>query len=203
MVPAVVPKSPAAKRFIDYKKLVRPSFTCPPPPPRSLALRCWYLVAEAGAGYPTLGTKGSPEGNTKGLCFQDPCNQIPQAGGACVTRSVMSNSLRPRGQQMPRLPVHRQLPELAQTHVHRVGDPAVCSSVAPFLSCLQSFPASGSFPVSQCFAPGGQRIGLSASASVLPMNIHDWLPWALGRLDSSRCSSWARWFWLPSSRAQP
>ena len=52
--------------------------------------------------------------------------------------------------------------------------PSISSSVVPF--CLQSFPASGSFPMSQFFASGGQSIGVSASASVLPMNIHDWFP---------------------------
>jgi len=51
-----------------------------------------------------------------------------------------------------------------------------CTSVVPFSSCLQSFPASGSFPVNQFFPSGGQRIGVSASASVLPMNIQNWFP---------------------------
>ena len=54
--------------------------------------------------------------------------------------------------------------------------PTISSSVIPFSSCLQSFPASESFPVSQFFASGGQSIGVSASASVLPMNIQDWFP---------------------------
>ena len=54
--------------------------------------------------------------------------------------------------------------------------PAILSSVVPFSSCLQSFPASGSFPMSQLFESGGQSIGVSASASVLPMNIQDWFP---------------------------
>ena len=82
----------------------------------------------------------------------------------------------------PGLPVHHQLPELTQTHAHRVGDachPAVSSSVAPFSSCPRSFPASGSFPMSQLFAWGGQSTGVSASTSVLPMNTQDWSP--LGR----------------------
>ena len=52
--------------------------------------------------------------------------------------------------------------------------PAVSSSVIPFSSCLQSFPASGSFPISQLFAWGGQSTGVSASKSVLPMNTQDW-----------------------------
>ena len=54
--------------------------------------------------------------------------------------------------------------------------PTISSSVFPFSSCLQSFPASGSFPMSQFFPSGGQSIGVSASASVLPMNIQDWFP---------------------------
>ena len=72
----------------------------------------------------------------------------------------------------PGFPVHYQLLELAQTHVHQVGDTIQPPySVVPFYSCLQSSPASGSFPVSQFFASGGQSIGASASASVLLMNI--------------------------------
>ena len=54
--------------------------------------------------------------------------------------------------------------------------PTISSSVVPFSSHLQSFPASGSFPMNQFFASGGQGIGVSASASVLPMNIQDWFP---------------------------
>ena len=78
----------------------------------------------------------------------------------------------------PGFPVH-QLQELAQTHVHRVSDAIQPShpllSPSP-LSPLQSFPSSGSFPVSQFFTSGGQSIGVSASASVLPLNIQDWFP---------------------------
>ena len=54
--------------------------------------------------------------------------------------------------------------------------PTISSSVIPFSSCLQSFPASGSFPMSQFFTSGGQSIGVSVSASVPPMNIQDWFP---------------------------
>ena len=79
--------------------------------------------------------------------------------------------------QMSGFPVHHQLPELAQTHVHWVGDAIQTShSVIPFSFCLQSFPASGSLLMSQFFISGGQSIGVSASASVLPMNIQDWSP---------------------------
>ena len=78
---------------------------------------------------------------------------------------------------MPGLPVHHQLPESTQTHVHWIGDAIQPSHpVVPFSSCPQPFPASGSFPMSQLFAWGGQSIGVSASASVLPMNSQDWFP---------------------------
>ena len=89
----------------------------------------------------------------------------------------------PMDYSTPGLPVHHQLPEFTQTHVHRVGDaPTISSSVVPFSSCLQYFPASGSFQMSQFSASGGQSIGVSASASFLPMNIQDsfplgWIGW--------------------------
>ena len=76
-------------------------------------------------------------------------------------------------------PAHHQLLKCAQTHVHWWSHPTISSSVIPFTSCLQSFPASGSFPLSQLFASGGQIIGVSDSASVLPMNIEDWFPLGL------------------------
>ena len=79
----------------------------------------------------------------------------------------------PMNRSMPGLPVHHQLPEFTQTHVHWVGD-AISSSVVSFSSCPQSLPASGSFPVSQPFSWGSQNIGVSALASVLPMNTQDW-----------------------------
>ena len=80
----------------------------------------------------------------------------------------------PMNRSMPGLPVHHQLPEFTQTHVHRIHDAIQPSQ--PFSSCLQSFSASGSFQMSQLFLSGGQRIGVSASTSVLPMNTQDWSP---------------------------
>ena len=77
----------------------------------------------------------------------------------------------------PGLPVHHQLPEFTQTHVHWVDDAIQPSHPAvPFSSSLLSFPASGSFPMSQFFSSGGQSIGVSDSTSVLPVNIQDWFP---------------------------
>ena len=84
----------------------------------------------------------------------------------------------PMDHSTPGLPVHHQVPELTQNHVHWVDDghPTILSSVIPFSSCPQSLPASGSFQMSQLFTSGGQSIGASASISVLPMNTQDWSP---------------------------
>ena len=77
----------------------------------------------------------------------------------------------------PGLPVHHQLPEFMQTHVHLVGDAIQLSHpVIPFSSCPQSLPASETFPMSQLFSWGSQSIGVSALASVLPKNTQDWSP---------------------------
>ena len=104
-------------------------------------------------------------------------------------RSVMSDSLRPHEQQHTRPPClsppsgvnSNSCPSSRWCH------PAISSSVIPFSSCPQSFPASGSFPMSQLFTSGGQSIGVSASTSVFPMSTQDWSP--LG---------WTGWISLPS-----
>ena len=78
---------------------------------------------------------------------------------------------------MPGFPAHHQLLEFTQTHIHWVSYAIQPSHpIVPFSSCLQSFPASWSFQMSQFFMSGGPNIGVSASASVLPMNIQDWFP---------------------------
>ena len=84
---------------------------------------------------------------------------------------------------MPGFPVHHQLLKFTQTHVHWVGD-TISSSIIPSSSCLQSCPASGSFPRSQFFASNGQNIRVSASASVLPITTQDWFPLGLTGLIS-------------------
>ena len=85
----------------------------------------------------------------------------------------------------PGFPVHLQPPELAQTHVPWISGVIQPSNpVVPFSSSLQSCPATGSFQMSQFFASGGQSIGVSASASVLPLNIQDWFPLGLTGLIS-------------------
>ena len=94
------------------------------------------------------------------------------------------------GCSMPGLPVHHQLLEFTQTHIHWVSDAIQLSHpVIAFSSHIQSFPASGSFQISQFFTSGSQRIVLSVSTSVLPMNIQDWFP--LG---------WTVWISLQSKR---
>ena len=90
----------------------------------------------------------------------------------------MSDSLRPHELQHARLPCPSPTPRACSNSCpsSRWCYPTISSSVIPFSSCLQSFPASGSFQMSQFFAWGGQSIAVSASASVLPMNIQDWFP---------------------------
>ena len=97
---------------------------------------------------------------------------------ASVQRSVMSDSLRPHGLQHTRPPCPSPTPTVYSNScpLSQCCHPTISSSVVPFSSRLQSFPASGSFPMSQFFASGGQSIGLSASASVLSMYIQDWFP---------------------------
>ena len=96
------------------------------------------------------------------------------------SHSVMSNSLRPRELQHARPLCPSPTPGVHPNPcpLSRWCHPTISSSVIPFSSCpqSQSFPASGSFPMSQLFTSGGQSIGVSASTSVLPMNTQDWSP---------------------------
>ena len=92
------------------------------------------------------------------------------------SHSVMSDSLWPKGLQHTSLPCPSRTPRAYSNSCPLSWSchPTISSSAIPFSSCLQSFPASGSFPMSHFFASGGQSIGVSASTSVLPMNIQDW-----------------------------
>ena len=105
----------------------------------------------------------------------------------------MSNSLRPYEPQHARPPCPSITPGVYPNSCasSRWCHPTISSSVVPFSSCPQSLPASRSFPMSQLFTRGGQSIGVSASASVLPMNTQDWSP--LG---------WTGWFSLQSRDSQ-
>ena len=90
----------------------------------------------------------------------------------------MSDSLRPHESQHARPPCPSPTPGVYSNSCPSSWwrHPAISSSVVPFSSCPQSLPASGSFPISRLFAWGGQSTGVSASASVLPMNTQDWSP---------------------------
>ena len=105
------------------------------------------------------------------------------------SRAVRSISLWPHEPQHARPPCPSPTPRVYPNPrpSSQWCHPAISSYVVPFSSCLQSFPASGSFPMSQLFASGGQSIGVSASASVLPMNTQDWSP-----------SGWTGWISLQS-----
>ena len=105
--------------------------------------------------------------------------------------SVIFNSMWLNGLQHARLPCPSLSPRVCSNFhpLSQWSHTVISSSVTPFSSCPQSFPASGSFPMSQLFASGGQSIGVSASVSVLPVNIQDWFP--LG---------WTGWISLQSKR---
>ena len=126
-------------------------------------------------------------GNTQVKC--ELRNKFISIQFSSVTQScpTLCNSM---NRSTPGLPVHHQLREFIQTYVHWVWcHPTITSSVIPFSSCPQSFPASGYFPMSQLFTSGGQSNGVSASISVLPMNTQDWSP--LG---------WTGWISLQTKR---
>ena len=109
------------------------------------------------------------------------------------SRSVVSDSLWPHESQHARPPCPSPTPGVHPNSCpsSQWCHPATSSSVVPFSSCLQSLPASGSFPMSQLFILGGQSTGVSASASILPMNTQDWSP--LG---------WTGWISLQSKGLQ-
>ena len=94
------------------------------------------------------------------------------------SHSVMSDSLWPHEPQHARPPCPSPTPGVHPNPcpLSQWCHPTISSSIVPFSSCPQSFPASGSFPMSQFFASGGQSIGVSVSTSVLPVNTQDWSP---------------------------
>ena len=108
--------------------------------------------------------------------------------------SVLSSSLQPRWLQHTRLPSPSLSPRVCSNScpLNMWCHPAISLSVVPFSSSLQSFPDSASFPMSWLFASGGQSIGASASASVLPMNIQSWFPLELTGLMSLQSKGLSR-----------
>ena len=113
-------------------------------------------------------------------------NPAHQFSSVQFNRSVVSDSLRLHELQHARPPCPSPTPRVYPNScpLSRWCHPTISSSVIPFSSCPQSSPASGSFQMGQLFASGGQSIGVSASTSVLPMNIQDWFPLRLTGLIS-------------------
>ena len=109
---------------------------------------------------------------------------------------AQSCSLRPHGLQHTRFPCPSPAPRASSNSCPSSWwyHPAISSSVVPFSSCLQSFPESWSFPMSQFFASCGQSTGVSASASVLPVNIQDWFPLQLTGWISLQSKGFSRVF---------
>ena len=112
------------------------------------------------------------------------------------SRSVVSSSLQPHELQHARLPCPSPTPRVCSNPcpLSQWCHPTISSSVIPSSSHLQSFPASGSFPLSQFFTSGGQSIGVSSSASVLPMTIQNWFPLGLIGLISLQSKGLSRVF---------
>ena len=116
-----------------------------------------YQLLEAGCSWDLFSSVSSGQSLSRVQLFATPWTAAHQASLSITNSKTCSNSC----------------PSSWWCH------PTILSFVVPFSSCLQSFPASGSFLVSQFFTSGGQSIGASASASVLPMNIQDWIPLGL------------------------
>ena len=108
-------------------------------------------------------------------CIGNKVIQFSSVAQLCLT-------LKPHGLQHAKPPCPSSTPRVYSDScpLSQWCHPAISSSIVPFSSCPQCFPASGSFPISQFFTSGGQSIGVSASTSVLPMNTQDWSPlwWA-------------------------
>ena len=111
-------------------------------------------------------------------CIGKLCYTNARFSSVQFSRSVMSDSSRRHEPQHARPPCPSATPRIHPNScaLSRWCHPTISSSVVPFSSCPQSFPASGSFQMSQLFTSGGQSIGVSASALVLPVNTQDWSP---------------------------
>ena len=135
------------------------------------------------------------------LCFPMLSRQENRVGFIPVSsvqfsRSVMSDSLQPHGLQHTRPPWPSPTPVVYSNSCpwSRWWHPTISSSVFTFSSCRQPFPASGPFQTSQFFAASGQSVGVSASASVHPMNVQDWFPLGWTGWISLKCKGLSRVF---------
>ena len=151
---------------------------------------CKYWARCQGCAWPGHSGSGhfqhSPWPHCPHFC-KDTCVLIrptpPTPATVQFSHSVMSDPLWPHELQHARPPCPSPAPRVHPNPcpLSRWCYPTISSSVAPFSSCPQSFPATGSFQMSQLFASGGQSIGVSASTSVFPMNTQDWslLDWII------------------------
>ena len=135
--------------------------------------------------------QGSESIQSHSILFTLLCESLAQFSSVAQSCPTLCD---PMDCSTPGFPIHHQLPELTQTDVHQVGDAIQPSHPLSSPSHLQSFPASGSFPMSQFFASGGWSIGASALASVLPMNIQDGVPLGLTGLISLQSKGLSRVF---------
>ena len=154
----------------------------------SLVVQWLRLHAPNVGSIPGRGTRSHMPATTKGsvaektdestCCNSNLGQQNKLRNSVQSSCSVVSDPLRPRGLQYARPPSPSPTPGVFSNSCpsSRWCHPTISSSVVPFSSCLQSFPASGSFPMSQLFTSGGQSIAVSASTSVLPVSIQDWFP---------------------------
>ena len=148
-------------------------------PEKHLLLLYWLRQSLWLCGSQQTMENSSRDGNTR----------PPYLSSVQFSCSVVSDSLQPLKLQHARPPCPSLTPRVYSNSCASSWwcHPAISSSVVPFFSCPQSHPASGSFPMSQHFAWGGQSIGVSASTSVLPMNTQDW-----------SSSEWTGWISLQS-----
>ena len=142
---------------------------------------CLENPMDRGAWWATVHEVAKLSDTTEQSCihFHDPTTQ--KFSSVQFSRSVVSDSLQHQGLQHTRLPCPSPTPRAGSSSCPLSWrcHPTISSSVVSFSSWLQSFQTSGSFPMSQFFTSGGQSTGVSASASVLPMNIQDLFPLGL------------------------
>ena len=151
-----------------------PRLPCPwNSPGKNTGVGCHFLLQVI---FPTQGS--NPDLLHCRILYQQSYQGSPQFSSVQFSCSVMSNSLQPHEPQHARPSCPSPTPRVHPNPcpLSRWCHATISSSVVPFSSCPQSFPASGSFQMSQLFASGGKSIWVSASTSVLPMNTQDWSP---------------------------
>ena len=161
-----------------------------------LQYSCLQKSMDSGAWQATsMGSQRAEHVERLNWCFYLSLENCLSYSFAVVQSSVMSYSCDPWTQHA-RLPCPSLFPRVCSNScpLSQWCHPAISSSISPFSSCLQAFPASRSFLMSQVFSSGGQNIGVSASASVLPVNVQGWFPLRLTGLISLQSKGLSRIF---------